>query len=327
MMSEEPRGQPCGASRSGRERPTPPLLPNDPMDYAELARQAIVRLPSPGGSDPAGEHLTDQGNAERLARMHGADMRYCWTWGRWLVWDGRRFALDDTGEVVRQAKQVVRAVYAEAEASQDEDRRKALAKHALRSESAQRVAGMLALAQSEPGIPVRPHEMDANPWLFNVQNGTLDLRTGELHAHDRLEGGLRYTSKRGGECIAFGLGLAGDHHHALWLIEGEINALSLWQALGGAQGLNADVVSFGSEHGATSPAIVGLARRYRQVVVWADDREQVQASLRAIPGAFGLRSPVVQGVKLDANALLQCGALAGFARAAWERFDHFIIPR
>lgn len=84
--------------------------------------------------------------------MHGANMRYCWTWGRRLVWDGRRFALDDTGEAVRQAKQVVRAVYAEAEATQDEDRRKALAKHALRSESAQRVAGMLALAQSEPGI-------------------------------------------------------------------------------------------------------------------------------------------------------------------------------
>lgn len=138
---------------------------------------------------------------------------------------------------------------------------------------------------------------------------------------DRLEGGLRYTSKKGGECIAFGLGLAGSHRHALWLIEGEINALSLWQALGGAGCVNADVVSFGGESGATSPAILGLTRRYRQVIVWADDPGQAQAAMRAVPGAFGLRSPLVEGAKLDANALLQRGGLADFAWAAWEGFD------
>src|SRR5215204_4200717 len=44
---------------------------------------------------------------------------------------------------------------------------------------------MLTLARSAPGIPVLPDELDANEWLLNVQNGTLDLRTGRLQPHSR----------------------------------------------------------------------------------------------------------------------------------------------
>jgi putative DNA primase/helicase len=43
---------------------------------------------------------------------------------------------------------------------------------------------MLALAKSEPGIPVRPAELDAQPYLLNVANGVLDLRDGRLLPHD-----------------------------------------------------------------------------------------------------------------------------------------------
>lgn len=42
---------------------------------------------------------------------------------------------------------------------------------------------MLKLARSEPGIAVTAGECDANPWLLNVQNGTLDLRAGKLRPH------------------------------------------------------------------------------------------------------------------------------------------------
>src|SRR5206468_11054248 len=42
-----------------------------------------------------------------------------------------------------------------------------------------------SLARSEPGIPVTPDELDRDPWLFNVRNGTLNLRTGNLRPHRR----------------------------------------------------------------------------------------------------------------------------------------------
>jgi phage/plasmid-associated DNA primase len=46
------------------------------------------------------------------------------------------------------------------------------------------LANMIELAKSEPGIPVIASDLDADPWLLNVQNGTLDLRTGELREPD-----------------------------------------------------------------------------------------------------------------------------------------------
>jgi putative DNA primase/helicase len=46
---------------------------------------------------------------------------------------------------------------------------------------------MLDLANSEPGIPVLPDQLDANPWTLNVLNGAVDLRTGQLWPHRRQD--------------------------------------------------------------------------------------------------------------------------------------------
>ena len=128
--------------------------------------------------------LTDMGNGERLIWDHGRDVRHCHAWSKWLVWDGTRFAADDCGAINARAKTTVRAIYGEAASEPDEDRRKALAKHAKASEAANRIAAMLDLARSEPGVPVRPDALDVDPWQLNCPNGTIDLRTGALRAHD-----------------------------------------------------------------------------------------------------------------------------------------------
>jgi len=39
---------------------------------------------------------------------------------------------------------------------------------------------MVRLAESDPRVVVLPEDLDSNPWLLAVQNGTVDLRTGEL---------------------------------------------------------------------------------------------------------------------------------------------------
>lgn len=131
------------------------------------------------------EHLTDLGNARRLAAQYREDLRYCHPWNTWLVWDGRRWRRDATGEAVRCAKDTVRSMYQEAAGERDEELREMLGLHALRSEAEARIRAMLALAESEPGIPFEPGDLDRDPWLFNVMNGTLDLRTGRLRPHRR----------------------------------------------------------------------------------------------------------------------------------------------
>ena len=134
-------------------------------------------------ADP--ENLTDLGNAGRFVRMHRGNVRFCYPWGRWFVWMGTHWAVDDTGEIYRRAKETVRAIYREADQCEDESRRVALAKHAGRCEAEGKLKAMLAMAESEPGIPVLPDDLDRDPWLLNVQNGTLDLKTGQLGPHRR----------------------------------------------------------------------------------------------------------------------------------------------
>jgi putative DNA primase/helicase len=128
---------------------------------------------------------TDLGNAERMVTRFRGEIRYCSPRHLWFAWDSRRWQLDETGEINRKAKATVRAIYKEAAACSDENIRKAIAKHAYDSESGGRVAAMISFARSETGIPVMPAELDADPWLFNVLNGTIDLRTGKLGPHRR----------------------------------------------------------------------------------------------------------------------------------------------
>jgi len=126
---------------------------------------------------------TDLGNSRRLIAHHGQDLRYCYPWGSWLVYDGTRYAVDESGEIHRRAKQAVKEIYREAASAADDETRKALAKHAMRSESENRIQAMISLAKSE--APVMPAELDASAWVLNASNGTIALRSGALLEHRR----------------------------------------------------------------------------------------------------------------------------------------------
>jgi putative DNA primase/helicase len=130
------------------------------------------------------ERRSDAGNARRLVVDHGSELRYVPTWGTWLVWDGRRWAKDHKGLVVERAKEVAADLWSEALGESDSDERKAGVRWALQSENAGRIRSMLELAQSADGVPVMPDELDPNPWFLNVDNGTIDLRSGLLRPHD-----------------------------------------------------------------------------------------------------------------------------------------------
>ena len=170
----------------------------DDSDVAEeihrLADEAVVeQLVTPPAEHEAvltaefgvrDDRLDDIANGRRLIARFGASMRWSGAQKCWLVWDGRRWAVDVTGQADRNAKDTARAIYHEAAESGSLARSKEVASHAERSASAVRIAAMLQMARSEPGIAVRTEELDVDPMLFNVLNGTLDLRTGQLLPHD-----------------------------------------------------------------------------------------------------------------------------------------------
>jgi putative DNA primase/helicase len=138
---------------------------------------------NPANPDPqlAPQH-TDLSNAQRFVADHGATSRYCTAKDRWLVWDGSRWRWDDTEAVVASAQQTVEGMLAEAMVVQNYQQRLSDGKHAIYSGHRARIDAMLYLARTY--LAVRVEDLDADPLLFNVANGTLDLRTGELKPHD-----------------------------------------------------------------------------------------------------------------------------------------------
>ena len=111
-------------------------------------------------------------------------MRHCYEFGNWPTWCGTHWRTD-LAAAEQRAKDAVLKLYDEVRTLSNPDDRKALLDHAQDSESVTRIAAMLSLARSEPGIPVRPDDLDRDIWLFNCLNGTLDLRSGELRPHRR----------------------------------------------------------------------------------------------------------------------------------------------
>ena len=126
---------------------------------------------------------TDLANAERLVKLYGADLRYCYDRKLWLSWDGKVWE-SDLGAIINQkAKAAARHIYVEAANELDDKRRSDLAAHAKRTESDSRIRAMISRAQSE--LPIAISELDTDPWLLNCQNGIIDLRTGKLLPHDK----------------------------------------------------------------------------------------------------------------------------------------------
>lgn len=129
--------------------------------------------------------LTDMGNAQRLVAAHGRDILYAEELGQWYVWNGERWKSRLVGPVMQRAKATVRAIPNELAGVTDDKKRAAIRQHAARSESRRAIFDMVKLAESEPSIAIEPSDIDADRFLLNVKNGTLDLRTGDLRPHRR----------------------------------------------------------------------------------------------------------------------------------------------
>ena len=127
--------------------------------------------------------LTDVGNAERFVYMFKDSVKYCAVYKKWFIWNGRFWEQDDTGKIITYAIECVRSIIHAADLLPEGDKRKAMIHHSLKSESNGKLRSLLEIASGMPDITIRSEELDANPWLINAQNGTINLKTGKLQEH------------------------------------------------------------------------------------------------------------------------------------------------
>ena len=127
--------------------------------------------------------LTDVGNAERFVYMFKDSVKYCAVYKKWFIWNGRFWEQDDTGKIITYAIECVRSIIHAADLLPEGDKRKTMIHHSLKSESSGKLRSLLEIASGMPDITIRSEELDANPWLINAQNGTINLKTGKLQEH------------------------------------------------------------------------------------------------------------------------------------------------
>jgi hypothetical protein len=129
----------------------------------------------------------------------------------------------------------------------------------------------------------------------------------------RQDKGKRFSMLTGSMPYLFGLRdiLASDK--TLLFVEGELNAISVLQT----HPAGVSVVSGGSDGNGNAALLQALARHYERVVIWTDDPDKARTIRERMnrPAARLLKSPVLDGVKYDANQMLQAGLLADFIGA------------
>ena len=143
---------------------------------------------NPPAQDIGLKHLTDLGNGERLAHRQRDDsgnylIHYSNDVG-WRYWDGARWKVDTTSDIQRRAWKAIRQIPLEANNLPKEEYEKVVT-WAFRSESAARLEAMVNMAKIVGGISVEADIWDADNFLINFRNGTIDLNTGVLRSHRR----------------------------------------------------------------------------------------------------------------------------------------------
>lgn len=140
------------------------------------------------------------GNGERFIDNFGGLVRFCYELDTWLVWTGTHWSTESMALVEAMAKKTARLILVEMERAMEraeidgqtpeeiEAIEKAYQAHYKSTARVRGVKDMLTMAQSEHGVKVTIDQLDADPMVLNVANGTIDLREGTLRPHRRADG-------------------------------------------------------------------------------------------------------------------------------------------
>jgi putative DNA primase/helicase len=131
-----------------------------------------------GLTTPTGEQHRGQARmAYRLTQHYTGQLMHVHGLG-WYRWDGQRWAQDDRGEAKRAVLDVLRQALTES--INDKDLREDVRK----CESASGVNGVLDIAAALEPFAYTVNDLDPDPYLLNVTNGTVDLHTLQLKPHN-----------------------------------------------------------------------------------------------------------------------------------------------
>jgi putative DNA primase/helicase len=129
--------------------------------------------------------VKDLAHAEVLSVLFKDRYRWGHRLGGWLKWNGKIWRLVTESVVAKAAADALRQHYATKMAgTKDKHALADLARRALETCIHTRIVEALKFLRGYPDFHTEPDAWDRDAWLLNVQNGTLDLRTGVLQPHN-----------------------------------------------------------------------------------------------------------------------------------------------
>jgi putative DNA primase/helicase len=159
-----------GQAEAGIDKARDRIADKYPDNVTELTAEELA------GAEPTTVHRGQARIAYRVANRY-ADRLLNVSGLGWFHWDGARFRPDERGAATRAVLAELRRALADSLSDHD------LARDVRKCESAAGVAGVLSLAGALESLSAAVADLDADPYLLNVANGALDLRTLELRPH------------------------------------------------------------------------------------------------------------------------------------------------
>jgi putative DNA primase/helicase len=129
---------------------------------------------APDNDSPA---FSEDALASEFTNRHGDQLRYVAAWGKWMRWDGASWRDDSTLSVYDDARLICREMAAGAYEE----------KLSRQMTSAKTVAAVVRLAQADRIHAAVTEQWNVDDFLLNTPAGTVDLGTGALRPHRRLD--------------------------------------------------------------------------------------------------------------------------------------------
>lgn len=131
---------------------------------------------------PTLRECTDLGNAELFAQLYLDQVRYCGERKCWYSWCGTHWTMERGGAPLNLAGEMVKRLVSEPQLMRGIAPVFAFG-WPKKCESLTRLNAIVKLAEAQPSLGVSITALDADQWVFNVANGTIDLKTGTLRPH------------------------------------------------------------------------------------------------------------------------------------------------
>ena len=135
---------------------------------------------------------SDMGRALIFSRHHQFGILFFTDTGKWVRWDDNQERWTDANQVDMQKMGMQTALKLGKHAKETKDRD--ISKSARKAQSNGGISSMIKMAAAVEDIQAMESDFDQDPYVFNVRNGVIDLKTGIFRRHDPSDRLLRMAN-------------------------------------------------------------------------------------------------------------------------------------